>query len=171
MRSTYHPKKKKKPYKGEVVFVANYDGNDAVWLAVSLEVSWRFAIWRIDADCQKCRGKPTSFGVRCECFVPNFAYLVFGVCTYVICSGMQVQTGWLARISRLWNCCESKVDQCTLGRRCYNLLDMECSLTAVVLISVQQDGTDDTFLIAAWPFDGTRRPHYLRGQWGTSLSV
>ena len=31
-------------------------------------------------------------------------------------------------------------------------------MAAVVLISVQQDGTDDTFLIADWAFDGSSTP-------------
>ena len=34
---------------------------------------------------------------------------------------------------------------------------MELSLTAVERISVQQDGTDDTFLFVAWAFDSARR--------------
>ena len=57
--------------------------------------------WRIDADCHNAEVNRPQFGVRCECFVPYFANLVFGVCAYVICSGILVQTGWLARISRL----------------------------------------------------------------------
>ena len=32
----------------------------------------------LDADCHKCRGNLTSIGVRCECLVPHFAYLVLG---------------------------------------------------------------------------------------------
>ena len=36
-----------------------------------------------------------------------------------------------------------------------HLEQMVLQFTAVVLISVQQDGTDNTFLLAAWAFDGT----------------
>ena len=35
--------KKKNHTREKWYSIANYDGNDAVWLAVSLEVSWRFA--------------------------------------------------------------------------------------------------------------------------------
>ena len=45
-----------------------------------------------------------------------------------------------------------EADQCTLGNRCHNTLDMGFFTTISGVISVQQDGTDDTFLFAAWAF-------------------
>ena len=44
------------------------------------------------------------------------------------------------------------------GQTVPQFLDTICSLAAVVLTFVQQDGTDDTFLIADWAFDGTSSP-------------
>ena len=69
--------KKKKNYAREKWYsIANYDGNYAAWLAISRGIMEIRTNWRIDADCHKCRGNLTSIGVRCECLVPHFAYLV-----------------------------------------------------------------------------------------------
>ena len=62
---------------------------------------------------------------------------------------MVLVDSWLARISRLRNWRNTRLTT-ILGWRCFLLLDMRWPFTAVVHISIQLNGADDTFLSVAW---------------------